>query len=573
MGLKIVIVGAVAAGPKCACRLSRLLGGEAEITMVDQDSLISYGGCGIPYFVSGDVADEKELRSTSFHMERSPDYFRRAKGINVKTRTKALSINRKEKYVVVENLDTHEKENLPYDRLMLATGSTPFVLPIPGKDAEGVYTISDLHKGIEIKDMLAKGMIGKAVVIGGGAIGVEMAESFSDLWGVETSLIEFQKQLFPGIMDETTSRIVEQSFKEHNVNIYTGEGAQEIIVKDGKAVGVRTPKRTLEADIVIMAAGVRPRSELAAEAGLQVGPRGGITVNECMQTSDPNIYAAGDCVELPNLITGKKMILAMGSIANRSGRVAADNIAGIPSRFKGVVGSFIVKAFEVAAGAVGLSPFMAKMEGFDAGIAWFMASDRAHFYPERGALALGLVYDKKTRKVLGLQGAGPATDSLLARINAAAIAIAEGAHVEDFGNAELAYAPPFSSAIDPFNVAGYLAENACDGKLKTVDFNEFFAWMEKPELHPDWQLVDVRSPIEVEPYTKKFGDRWICLPYDHLRERYQELPKDKCLVIICSAGSRAFETQVILAQLGITNTLMVPGGVSLLERMGVDYLS
>ncbi len=573
MGLKVVIVGAVAAGPKAACRLSRLLG-DAEITMVDQDSLISYGGCGIPYFVSGDVADEKELRSTSFHMERNADYFQRAKGINVKTRTRALSINRKEKYVEVVNLDTQEKENLPYDRLMLAMGSEPFVLPIPGKDAEGVYTISDLHKGIEIKDLLAKGKIGKAVVIGGGAIGVEMAESFSDLWGVETSLIEFQKQLFPGIMDEVNSRIVEKSFRDHNVDVYLGEGAQEIIVKDGKAVGVRTANRTLEADIVVMAAGVRPRAQLALDAGLQVGPRGGITVNERMQTSDPNIFAAGDCVELNNLMTGKHMVLAMGSIANRSGRVAADNIAGIPSRFKGVVGSFVVKAFDVCAGAVGLSPFMAKMEGYDVGVAWFMASDRAHFYPERGALALSLVFDKKTRKVLGMQGAGPATDSLLARINAMATVLAAGdVSVDDVGNAELAYAPPFSSAIDPMNVAGYLAGNACDGKLKTVDFSDFLAWMEKPELHPDWQLVDVRSPNEVEPYTEKFGDRWPCLPYDYLRARYQELPKDKCLVIICSAGSRAFEVQVILAQLGYTNTLMVPGGVSLLERMGFDYLS
>ncbi len=571
MAKKILIIGGVAAGPKAASRLKRLLG-DAEVTIVDQDSLISYGGCGIPYYISGDVTDEKELRSTSFHMVRDPLFFKNAKGVEVKTRTRALAINRTEKKVRVADLESNEEYDIDYDTLLLATGSAPFVLPIPGSDADGVYTISDMHKAIAIKEGLAKGQIGKAAIIGGGAIGVEMAEAFRDLWGVETTLVEFQQQIFPGILDEPVARMMEKTLRDNGIDVFVGEGAEEILVKDGKAVGIRTAQRSIDADIVIMAAGVRPRSELAAAAGLQVGMRGGITVNSRMQTSDPDIYAAGDCVEIPHLISGKRMSFPLGSLANREGRVAADNIAGMVSELKGAVGSFIVKAFDLAVGSVGLTLAAARAEGFDADISWSSPMDRAHFFPDRGLLNIGLVFDKSSRKVLGLQGAGPANDGLSVRIDAVAAAITAGAVIDDIGTAEMAYAPPFNAAIDPINAAAYIADNLCMGLMRQVDVSQFNQWMVEPSSHPDWLVVDVRHAIEAEPYMEKYGAQWISLPYDQVRTRYKELPADKQLVIFCNAGSRSFEVQVFLDQCGMKNSVVVPGGFNLFRRMGASWL-
>ncbi len=572
MGKRIVIIGGVAAGPKAACRVKRLLP-DAKVTVVDQDSLISYGGCGIPYYVAGDVSDESELRSTSFHMVRNESFFEKAKGVETLTSTRAVSIDRANKTVLVENLRSGERCSLEYDTLMLATGSQPVKLPIPGNDADNVFTISDLHKAIAIKEMLAKGKVGKAVVVGGGAIGIEMAEAFSDLWGVETSLVEFQDQLLPMIVDAPMARIFEKNLRDNNVDVFLGEGAEEIIVKDGKAVAVRTGSRTLETDIVIMATGIRARSELAVEAGLAVGGTGGIIVNERMQTSDPDIYAAGDCVEITNLVSGRKFIAPFGSMANKEGRVAGDNMAGIPSSFKGGVGSFIIKAFDVSLGAVGLSLAAALAAGYDADITLSSPADRAHFYPGQQVICLGLVFDRKSRRVLGLQGTGPVNDGLSARIDAAAVAISAGATIDDFGNIEMAYSPPFSPAIDPINAAAYIADNICGGRMHQIDVVEFCQWMENRDTHPDWVVVDVRHQSEAEPFIEQFGaDFWITLPYDQVRERFAELPQDKKCVIFCNAGSRSFETQVFLESVGVTETMVLPGGFNIIRRMGADWI-
>ncbi|MCP3890648.1 MAG: FAD-dependent oxidoreductase [Desulfobulbaceae bacterium] len=572
MGKRIVIIGGVAAGPKAACRVKRLLP-DAKVTVVDQDSLISYGGCGIPYYVAGDVSDESELRSTSFHMVRNESFFEKAKGVETLTSTRAVSIDRANKTVLVENLQSGERCSLEYDTLMLATGSQPVKLPIPGNDADNVFTISDLHKAIAIKEMLAKGKVGKAVVVGGGAIGIEMAEAFSDLWGVETSLVEFQDQLLPMIVDAPMARIFEKNLRDNNVDVLLGEGAEEIIVKDGKAVAVRTGTRTLETDIVIMATGIRARSELAVEAGLAVGGTGGIIVNERMQTSDPDIYAAGDCVEITNLVSGRKFIAPFGSMANKEGRVAGDNMAGIPSSFKGGVGSFIIKAFDVSLGAVGLSLAAALAAGYDADITLSSPADRAHFYPGQQVICLGLVFDRKSRRVLGLQGTGPVNDGLSARIDAAAVAISAGATIDDFGNIEMAYSPPFSPAIDPINAAAYIADNICGGRMHQIDVVEFCQWMENRDTHPDWVVVDVRHQSEAEPFIEQFGaDFWITLPYDQVRERFAELPQDKKCVIFCNAGSRSFETQVFLESVGVTETMVLPGGFNIIRRMGGDWI-
>jgi NADPH-dependent 2,4-dienoyl-CoA reductase/sulfur reductase-like enzyme/rhodanese-related sulfurtransferase len=572
MGKRIVIIGGVAAGPKAACRLKRLMP-DAEVTVIDQDNLISYGGCGIPYYVSGDVADEKELRSTSFHMVRDEYFFAKAKGVKTLTSTRALEIDRKKKTVQLEDLKTGKRLEIEYDILMLATGSQPVIPPIPGNNAEGVFTISDLHKAIAIKEMIAKGKVGKAVVIGGGAIGIEMAEALTDLWGVETSIIEFKNQLLPRILDWPLATILEKHLRDHNVAVYLGESAEEIVVQNGKAVAVRTGKRTVDADMVIMAVGVRPRSELAQAAGLLVSSSGGIVVNERMQTSDPDIYAAGDCVDIIHLVSGKRFVAPFGSMANKEGRVAADNIAGIPSVFKGGVGSFIVKAFELSVGSVGLSLESARAEGFDAEFSLSSPSDRAHFFPGQDIICLEMVFDKRTRKVLGFQGTGPVNDALSARIDAAAVALSAGATIDDFANIEMAYSPPFSPAIDPINAAAYIADNLCDKRMRQISIEEFYSWMADPSSHPDWQVLDVRHENQALPFVERLGaSLWSSLPYDQVRDRYSELPVDKKLIVFCNAGSRSFEVQMFLDYVGIKNSTVLPGGFNVIRRMGADWL-
>jgi NADPH-dependent 2,4-dienoyl-CoA reductase/sulfur reductase-like enzyme/rhodanese-related sulfurtransferase len=571
MGKKIVIVGGVAAGPKAACRVKRLMQ-DAEVTIIEQDTLFSYGGCGIPYYVSGDVSDETELRSTSFHMVRNEDFFKDAKGIVVKSGTRGIAIDRKAKTLKVQDLASGSQEDIPYDILLITTGSKPFVLPIPGADLDGVFTISDLHKAIEIKDRIAKGKVGKAVVIGGGAIGLEMAEAFKDLWGVETSVVEFMPQVLPRIVDTPLASMLTKHIRDNEVDIFLGEGATEILGEDGKVTGLRTANRTLEADIVVMAAGVRPRSEIAVDAGLQTSPMGAIVVNERLQTSDPSIYAAGDCIEVMHLVSGKKFYAPLGSLANKEGRVVGDNMAGIPSTFKGAVGSFIMKAFDVCIAATGLSLEVALAEGFDAEVALTAPSDRAHFFPTEAIVCFQMVFDRRTRRVLGVQGFGPMGDGISARIDAAAAYITMGATLDDFGTLEMAYAPPFSAAIDSINALAYVADNICDGRLQTTSIQSFLDWMDDFTSKPQWRALDIRHPNEAGAFVEKFGaDNWCAIPYNEIRARFSEIPTDKQLVILCDAGTRSFEIQSFLHSVGVDNTLVLGGGFNMVRRMGIDW--
>jgi len=572
MSEKIVVIGGVAAGPKTGCRVKRLMP-DAEVVVIDQDSLISYGGCGIPYFVSGDVSDEKELRSTSFHVVRDETFFHDAKGVTMLTRTRALAIDRQTKTVLVENLDRGEKKNLPYDKLLLATGSIPNRLQIPGADLEGVYVVNNMHRAMAIKNDLAQGKVTKAVVIGGGAIGLEMAESLADLWGIETTVLEYMDQLLPRIVDPAFAAMLEKHLNDNNITVYTGESATSLENDgSGRVCRVTTPKRTIDADLVIMSVGVRPNSTLAKEADLLVSPQGGIVVNNRMQTSDPAIYAAGDCVEIINQVSGMKNNAPMGSLANRQGRVAADNIAGIPSQFEGWVGSFIMKAFECCIGGTGLSYTTAKDLGYDAEVAITAQSDRAHFFPTQAVIMLQMVFDKTSRKVLGLQGFGPMNDSTLARINAAAGLIARGAVIEDFSNLELAYAPPFSTAVDALNATANVADNLVAGRLRTVSIETFLEWMAKPQVKPEWAALDIRHPKEAAEFVQKFGpELWKAIPYVNVRARYKELPEEKMLIIICDAGTRSSEVQVFLDSVGLGNNLVLGGGFNAIRRIGADW--
>ena len=567
MQKNIVVIGAVALGPKAACRFKRLEP-DSRVTMMDQDNLISYGGCGIPYFISGDVSDPEHLQSTSFHMLRDVKFFREAKDIEVLINTRAISINREEKTVLVRNILDDKEQNLPYDQLVLATGSRPRRLPVPGIQLEGIFTVSDLNKAIAVRQELTGGKVEKAVIIGAGAIGLEIAEALADLWGIETTVVEIMDQILPGIVSPNIARMAQHHMEENDISFYLKEKVERF-EGETRVERVVTNKRTLDADMIIVAAGVTPNSALAKEAGLEVSSNGTIVVNKKMATSDPDIYAGGDCVEITNLITGKPGYFPLGSLANRQGRVIGTNLAGGNDEFEGAVGSFIIKLFDISVGSAGLSLESAKKEGFNAVNAFIVQFDRAHFYPEKDLMYLELIVEKNTGQILGIQGLGNSGDGVVGRINAVASILKYKPGTGDISNLELPYAPPFSAAMDILNALGNTAENILAGKNRVIEADEFADWWAKREKG-DTLFLDCRGWGNAEPFVKKYPDHWKSIPQDELRVRMEEVPGDKKIVLICNTGVRSYEAQITLDQVGITDTYNIQGGVATITKWGLD---
>ncbi len=566
---RVLIIGAVALGPKVACRLKRIRP-DFEVTMIDQDEHISYGGCGMPYFISGDVSDIRELMSTSFHMVRTPQFFEDAKDVRVRIRTRALSIDRKAKTVRVLDLATGKEEDLPYDKLVLAVGSRPNRLPVPGGDLPEVMSLGNLTSAVAIKERIAKGEVGKAVIVGAGAIGCEMAEALSDLWGIETTVVEIADQVMPVIVDFTLARMVENHLKEKEVTVLLNETVREIrrSGSDDGTLLVVTSERVLGADLVITSVGVRPNSELASKAGLLVSPRGGIVVNRRLQTSDPDIYAGGDCIEVNHLITGKPVHFPQGSLANRQGRIIGTNLAGGQATFQGVVGSFTIKIFDLALASTGISLQVALREGFDAIQALVIQADRAHFYPTQDLMYLQLVVDRKTRRILGVQGIGSNGDALLGKINSVAGLLPFRPTLEDLSNMELAYSPPYAAALDILNAVANTAENILDGYNKPVELEEFERCI-LGDTPQDALCLDVRGPANAAPFVAKFGDRWLNIPQETLRYRMGDVPTDRRLFVLCNSGVRSYEALRQLESAGICQAVNVQGGVAALKKAGV----
>lgn len=566
MANRVVIIGAVALGPKAACRIKRL-DPDAQVIMVDQGSLISYGGCGIPYFVSGDVSDASQLQSTSFHMLRDERFFRVAKDVQVLTRTRAEAIDRERKTVLIRDLSSGEQRHLPYDKLILATGSRPRRLSVPGSELKGIFTVSNLEEASAVKAKVAAGEVTKAAVIGGGAIGLEMAEAFSDLWGIETSVVEIADQILPGVIGSSIAKMAQHHITEKGVSLYLSERVTAF-EGEGTVRAVRTENSTIEADLVITAVGVIPNSELARQAGLELTERGAVKVNASMQTSDPSIYAGGDCVEITHLITGKPAYYPLGSMANRQGRVIGTNAAGGEARFDGAVGSFVIKLFDISVASAGLTLEAAKQAGFDPISAFVVQFDRAHFYPEKDLLYLELVADRKTRQVLGIQGLADKGDSMLARVNAVAAILRHKPIVSEISNLELPYSPPFSSAMDIVNALGNTAENIIDGRSRVIEPEEFADLWARREGKETF-FLDCRGWGNAEPFVKKYPEHWKSIPQDELRARIEEVPRDRPIVLICNTGVRSYEAQRILETMGIKDTFNLQGGMAAVKKSGI----
>ena len=574
MGKRIVIIGAVALGPKVACR-ARRLDPDADILLVDRDNLISYGGCGIPYYVSDDVTDLALLRKTTYHAVRDEDFFRDFKRVTVKASTEATAIDRKAKTVTLRNLESGAEEIAPYDALVLATGSSPSVPPVPGTSLKGVWTVANLHDAEAIKALLQSGKVRSAVIVGAGAIGLEMAEGMSDLWGVETTVVEMAPQILPQALGPDMARLAQNELERHEVKVLTGERLLKILDGgSGNVVGVMTEKAgEIPCDLVILATGVRPNAALAREAGLALGPLGGIVVDDRMRTSDPSIYAGGDCVELRHLVSGDSVHLALGSLANRQGRVIGTNVAGGHAVFKGSVGTFCIKIFGLGVARAGLTEARARAVGFDPVCGLMGMSDRAHFYPTEKMMFLKLIADRHTRKIIGVEALGENGDAVKSRVDVMAALLPQGPTTEDVSNLEVAYAPPFASAMDILNACANTLENILDGRNKAMSAEDFLERFNKGDL----TVVDIRGAETAKPGQDKHGERWLSIPLETLADRWAEVPRDKDAVLLCSSGLRSYESQQILNAKGI-ELPHVQGGWFLLRGLdpallGIDEKS
>lgn len=568
MSEKILVVGGVALGPKAACRCKRLMP-DAEVMLVDENVFISYGGCGIPYYVSGEIQNLDDLRSTPYHTVRDTEFFRDMKGITVRTQTRALAIDRAAKTLLVKDVVSGKEEKLPYDKLVLATGASPRVPPIEGKDLKNVLSLTRLEAAGAIRAACQEGKVSEAVIVGGGFIGLEAAVALADMWGVKVSVVEMMDQILPGVLSQPLSLMAANDCLTHKVDVFTSEKVLRLEGENGTVTKVVTDKREIPAQLVIFAAGFIPNGQLAKDAGLEVAPFGAVVVDEHMRTTDPSIYAGGDCVAIKNIITGKIGYLPLGSMANRQGRIIGTNLAGGNARFPGFVGSWAVKLFGLSFCGVGLTVDRARKEGFDAMSVSVEQLDHAHFYPEKAMMSLELVVDKATSRVLGIQGACADPDSLKARIDAVAAALQYSKPtVEDISNLEIAYAPPFASAMDVVNVVANVADNALSGRFTPVTADQFMdLWKKRSENHVFF--IDSRPAAAGKAVQEKHPD-WHAMPLEEIAARISEVPKDRPVAIICNTGLRAYDSLLVLARNGVTNVVNSTGGMQAVIKMGLS---
>lgn len=567
MGEKVLIIGGVALGPKAASRCKRV-NPALEVTMIDENKYISYGGCGLPYYMSGEVQTLDALRSTSADVVRDPVFFERLKGVKVFNETRALRIDRAKKTVEVEDLRNHARRELPYDKLVLATGARPRVPEIPGVTLQGVLALTRLESAEAIRHACEKGNISEAVIIGGGFIGLEAAVALADMWGVKVHVVEMMDQLLPGVLSPTIARMAEEDCRANNVDVYTSEKVLRLEGKDGVVTRVVTDKREIPAQLVLLAAGFLPNGELARDAGLDVAPFGAILTDEHLRTSDPDIYAGGDCAAIRNIITGKPGYLPLGSLANRQGRVIGSNLGGLDATFPGYVGTWAVKLFGLSFCGVGLTTASARKNGLQCVGVCAAQLDHAHFYPEKNMMILELVVEPDTRRILGLQGCEPDGAALKARIDAVAGILEYGKPtVQDISNLEVAYAPPFASAMDAINTVGNVAENVLSGMMPAIPGDEFMRlWAERG--NNDVFFVDLRPPKASKKIEAEHPE-WHAIPLEELPERMTEIPRDKPVRLICNSGTRAYEGLMMLKNAGYTDLANSMGGMQAVTRMGL----
>lgn len=529
---RVVIVGGVAGGMSAATRLRRL-DETAEIIVVEKSGFVSYANCGLPYYVGGVIEEEKSL------LLQTPESLHARFRLDVRVRTEVIKIDPARRRVLLKNLNSGQESELSYDALVLSPGASPIVPPISG--VERALTLRTVEDVARIVDQVSK-KPKSAAVIGGGFIGVEIAENLIHR-GIKTSMIEASDQVLAPLDPEMAS-LVAREIRENGVELYLGASA----VKIEDATVEISSGEVVAAELVIMAIGVRPDIHLAQEAGLEIGPRKGIKVDEFNLTSDKNIYAIGDVAEKTDSLDGSSTLVPLANIANRHGRIVADHIAGRKIRPVKTIGTAIVKVFDLMIATTGWNEKKLKATGRAYHVIHAHPNSHAGYYPDAKQMTLKLIFDPLTGEILGAQGVG--IDGVDKRIDVISTAIRGEIKAQELADLELAYAPPFGSAKDPVNMLGYIAENVLSGLVETAQWNQIEDYRAK-----GYELVDVRTQGEFARGTIPGA---INLPVDEIRERAQEF-QGKNLLITCQVGQRGHTASLLLKSLGF-NPVNLDGG-------------
>ena len=546
---RIVIIGGTACGPKSAAR-ARRCDPAARITIIEQKENLSTATCGLPYYVSGVIPGESGL------VARQVDYFRNVFDMEVLTGTRALTIDPAARTVATLDLKTQKRATLGYDHLVLATGAVPAMPNLEGKDLQGIFTLTGIPDAGAIRSYIAGLENKEVVIVGAGLIGLEMAEAFTAR-GLKVTVLEALDWPLPALLDFDIAAHVAKHLRAKGVNLVCGQRVTGFLGdKNGRVQKVKVGEKELDAGLVLLALGVRPDATLAREAGLAIGATGGLAVNESLQTSDPAIYAGGDCVEVVNLVTGKKALVPLGSTANKHGRIIGSNVTGGRETFPGVLGTAIAKVFDFNVGRVGCSESPAREAGFDVVTALVPSFDHATYYPGAREITLKLVADQATGKLLGGQAVG--TGDTAKRIDVLATALTFGAGVDDLAQLDLAYAPPYNSAMDPLHNAANVIRNKLAGYARALTPAQV---KKKLEDDKDFVLLDVRSPVEWQ--AERIESRQTrLLPLPELRQRLDELPRDREIVVLCRTSIRAYQAQRILDGAGFPDVKFVDGSLA-----------
>ena len=544
---RVLIVGGVAGGATAAAR-ARRVSESADITLLERGPYVSFANCGLPYFLSGDISKRSSL------LLQSPEGFDGRYGVKVKLETEALELDTKGKRVRTVGPDGEAW--LEYDKLILAQGSNPIIPSLPGSGAPNAFKLWTVPDMDRVQAFLVNEKPKTAVVAGGGFIGLEMAEAFHAR-GLHVTVVELAPQVLT-VMDREFGNVVATHLGEHGIAVETGvglkavlEATHEVELSDG---------RKIPADLVLFSVGVRPELALGKQAGLTLGESGGLLVNEFLQTSDPSIWAAGDMVEVIQKVSGRKVRVPLAGPANRQGRIAATNALGGAMRYRGALGSSVVKLLDATAAATGLTEKAARDAGFNVGVSVIHKDHHAGYFPGGKMLSLKLVYDRSIGRLLGAQAFG--CEGVDKRIDVLATALAGRLTLEDLSELDLAYAPPYSSANDPVNMAAFVGMNDLDGSSPLITADELAA-----QFSPATDVIlDVRNFGE---YSKGHVPEALNIPVDELRNRLSEVPRDKKIYVHCAVGFRGHLAVRILKQHGFPNPFNVTGGYTSMKASGL----
>ena len=520
--MKVLIVGGVAGGATAAARIRRL-DETAEITVFERSGYISYANCGLPYYIGGVITDPEELT-----LQTPESFFSRFR-INMKVHHEVTAIHPNQKTISVRNLETGEEFEESYDKLLLSPGAKPTQPRLPGVGIKKVFTLRTVEDTFHIKEYINKNQPKSAVLAGGGFIGLELAENLKEL-GMDVTIVQRPKQLM-NPFDADMASFIHSEMRKHGVKLALGHTVEGFEEKDGGIDILLKDEMPLHADMVVLAIGVTPDTHLAKDAGLELGIKGSIVVNDRMETSAPGIFAAGDAVQVKHYVTGQEALISLAGPANKQGRIIADNICGGDSRYPGSQGSSVIKVFDMTAATTGMNETNARKAGLDVDTVILSPMSHAGYYPGGKVMTMKVVFEKETYRLLGAQIVG--YEGVDKRIDVLATAIHAGMKATELKDLDLAYAPPYSSAKDPVNMAGFMIDNISKGTLKQ--------WhLEEVDLLPrdgSVTLLDVRT---IREYGNGHIEGFKNIPVDELRERLDEIEKDKPVYVICQSGLRSY---------------------------------